>query len=60
MVFKDKLLVQRADASFKVRVAQKADAPKAMRDYREKQQASLDQMQKLKDQRLARERSKER
>jgi hypothetical protein len=48
---------QRAEAAFKARLQQQVDGPKAVREYREKQRAALDQMQKLRGQRLARERA---
>jgi adenylosuccinate lyase len=50
---------ERAEAAFKVPPAQTADAPKAVRDYWQRQQTALDQMEKLREQRLARERSKQ-
>jgi hypothetical protein len=59
MAFKNTPLpVQRAEVTFNVRQVQKADAPKAARDYRQNRQAVLDQMHKLREQRLARERNK--
>ena len=60
MAFKTPISVQRAEAIFNVRQAQRADAPKAVLDYRQNQQAALDRMHKLREQRLARERGKQR
>jgi hypothetical protein len=58
MAFKNAPLpVQRAEATFNVRQAQQVDAPNAVRDYRQNQQAALDQMHKLRDERIARERN---
>jgi hypothetical protein len=37
----------RAEAHFKVRQQQKADAPVALREYREAQRATLDNMERL-------------
>lgn len=45
----------RAEAHFKVRADQKADAPKAMQDYRAAQQAAIDRIPRLRELRLARE-----
>ncbi len=46
----------RAEALFKRREQQKADAPVAMAEYRAAQQAALDRMHELRRLRLARER----
>jgi hypothetical protein len=43
----------RAEAKFKFREKQKADAPQALLDYRAAQQAARDQMQRLRAQRIA-------
>jgi hypothetical protein len=48
-------LKARAEARFKSKQAQVADAPKAKTDYRAAEQAKLDQLQRLKAERLARE-----
>jgi hypothetical protein len=48
----------RAEALFKSREAQKADAPGAMADYRAAQRAAYDRMRELRALRLARERGK--
>jgi len=45
----------RAEALFRRREQQKADAPIAMAEYRAKQQAALQRMHELRRQRLARE-----
>ena len=45
----------RAEALFKRREQQKADAPIAMAEYRAAQQAALDRMHELRQLRLARE-----
>jgi hypothetical protein len=45
----------RAEALFKRREQQKADAPVAMAEYRAKQQAALQRMHELRRLRLARE-----
>ena len=45
----------RAEALFKRREQQKADAPIAMAEYRAKEQAALRRMHELRRQRLARE-----
>jgi hypothetical protein len=43
----------RAEAMFNLREQQKADAPRAVLNYRAAQQAARDQMQRLRAQRLA-------
>ncbi len=45
----------RAEALFKRREEQKADAPRAMAEYRAAQRAALDRMHELRRLRLARE-----
>ena len=44
----------RAEAVFKVRHQQKHDAPVAMREYREAEQAERDKTRRLREERLAR------
>jgi hypothetical protein len=51
----DKASRVRAEALFRRREQQKADAPIAMAEYRAKQQAALQRMHELRRQRLARE-----
>jgi hypothetical protein len=46
---------KRADAIFKARAEQKADAPRATQDYQSAQQATLDRTKRLREERLARE-----
>lgn len=48
----------RAEALFKTREAQKADAPGAMGEYRAAQRAAYDRMRELRALRLARDRGK--
>ena len=45
----------RAEAQFKARQERKADAPVAMREYRDAQRAALDRMEQLKAARLKRD-----
>jgi hypothetical protein len=45
----------RAEATFRLREFQKADAPKAMQDYQAAQQAIRDRTKELRRMRLARE-----
>jgi hypothetical protein len=45
----------RAEALFKRRQQQQADAPKAMAEYRAAEQAKYERMHQLREQRLARE-----
>ena len=45
----------RAEAQFKARQERKADAPIAMREYREGQKAALNRMSQLRAERLGRE-----
>jgi hypothetical protein len=45
----------RVERLFKIRVAQKADAPVAVRDYRMAQDAASQQLRRLRDERLSRE-----
>jgi len=47
----------RAEATFKVRHQQKQDAPVAMREYREAEQAERDKTRRLRQERLARTKS---
>jgi hypothetical protein len=47
---------KRAEKRFKVRAAQKADAPKAIVEYYANQQAAIDRISALREQRLALER----
>jgi hypothetical protein len=51
----DEASQSRAEALFRRREQQKADAPIAMAEYRAKQQAALQRMHELRRQRLARE-----
>ena len=56
----DDITRARAEAAFKERDQQKADAPAAMAEYRAAQQAALDRMHELRRLRLAREAQGER
>jgi hypothetical protein len=53
----DAQLREQAEARFKKREEMKADAPLAVREYRQAEQALLDRMLKLRAERLAREAS---
>ena len=46
---------ERAEAAFKRKEEHRIDAPKAMREYRDAQQTTLDRMMKLRAERLARD-----
>jgi hypothetical protein len=45
----------RAEAMFKIREQQRADAPVAVREYRQVEQKARDQLRRLREARLARE-----
>jgi hypothetical protein len=47
----------RAEAAFKMRHQQKQKAPVAMREYREAEQAERDKMRRLREERIARNKS---
>jgi hypothetical protein len=47
----------RAEAMFKIREQQRADAPVALRQYRQAEQHARDQLRRLREARLAREAS---
>jgi len=52
---KDEKSRARAEAMFKIREQQRADAPIAIREYRQIEQNARDQLRRLREARLARE-----